>query len=386
MVVSFIRTTEDEAAVGGLASYGVDVKVIQRDSRYSPWKLVRGLVGPTPFPILNYRDRRMIGMIQRVRNANQFDIVQAEDVQMAQYCTNLTIPTVLDMHNVESVLMQRYAKQERHPLKRLYARVTWKKLQAYERWVCSRFTHCLVCSEDDRARLNESCQSLSNLTVIPNGVDVEDYEKLPKGIPRMDGKEQNRSRLVFVGRMDYHACVEGVRWFVQEVLPRVKAHKRDVLFQIVGGCPVREVLTLAQPGLVEVTGFVEDVRPYLAAATVVVVPLRVGGGTRLKILEALAMRKAVVSTAIGAEGLATVHDKELIIADDPRFFAQQIVNLIEHPDRRIRLGLAGHQLVRLHYGWSNIAERLEGVYQGALRQAACSQNLKASYPNAESCR
>jgi sugar transferase (PEP-CTERM/EpsH1 system associated) len=298
-----------------------------------------------------------------------FDIIQAENLHVAQYCLGLKAVTILDLLGIESSVMKRYADMEHHSLKRVYAEITSKKLAEYEREVCGRFTHCLVCSEEDR-RLLQEATGVDNASLIPNGVDVETFS--PDGV-----KTPQNNRIVFVGRMDYHANVDGVRWFCDEVLPMVRDHSPDVLFQIVGGHPTKEVRRLARPGQVEVTGFVEDVRPYLREATVVVVPLRVGGGTRLKILEALAMGKAIVSTTVGAEGIDLTPERHLLTADQPEEMCHQILRLLKHADLRTSLSKAGRSLVEERYSWKAIGQRLEHVYERCLQRTLPSrENLQ----------
>jgi sugar transferase (PEP-CTERM/EpsH1 system associated) len=357
-LVSFMRTTEDPSAVEALRTYCADLWVIPRDPRYSPWKLFLGLVGQTAFPLLNYRDRQMMDLLREVLQKHVFDVVQVESLAMAQYCSALPHTTILDLHNIESALIKRYALQERNLLKRGYAEVMWRKVAAYEREACRRFTHCLTCSEEDR-RLVQGQAGVERVSVIPNGVDLQAY--VPDGAPPAPF-----NRLVFVGRMDYHANVDGVHWFCREILPRIRRQKPDVVFQIVGGYPTEDVKRLAIPGQVEVTGFVEDVRPYLKEATAVVVPLRIGGGTRLKILESLAMGKAVISTTLGAEGIAAVDGREILLADRPTQFADRVIDALDNPDLRKSLHSAGRELVETQYSWASIGNRLEQVYESCL--------------------
>ena len=357
-LVSFIRTTDDRTAVEGLRNYCAEVRLIPRNPLYSPWKLVRGLVGSTAFPILSYWDSRMAATIQSMLNVRRFDLVQAESLQMAQYCTNLAIPTVLDLHNIESLVMKRYAKFERNPLKQRYANLTSAKLAAYERQICGRFSRCLTCSEDDRDRLRE-LTGVDRTAVIPNGVDLEAFQP--------DTASQSRGqKILFVGKMDYHANVDGMRWFCQEVFPLLRRNRSDLVLQIVGADPTEEVRKLAVPGQVEVTGFVEDTRPFLREATVVVVHLRVGGGTRLKLLEAFAMGKAVVSTTVGAEGIVATPDKEILLADDPRGFAEQTEKVLVNRELRAGLGIAARRFVEIRHDWETIASRLSDVYDECL--------------------
>jgi sugar transferase (PEP-CTERM/EpsH1 system associated) len=363
-VVSFVRRSDEAQTVQRLRDHGIEVHVVSRDHRYAPSKLLQGLVGRTAFPILNYRDERMTHSLRRVLQSDTFDIVQVESIHMAQYCLGLPQTTILDLHNIESLLMRRYARQETNPLKRAYAEVTWRKLASYERETCGRVSHCLTCSDEERILLQTRC-GVDRVTVIPNGVEVDaragEEPDMPPVGPRPSGE-----RIVFVGRMDYHANVEGVRWFSRHVWPRIRARRSSAVFQIVGGYPVPAISRLARAGEIEITGFVRDVRPYVKEASVVVVPLRVGGGTRLKILEALALRKPVVSTTVGAEGIEAVPDRDLVIADRAETFAAEVVSLLSQPDRRQMLGNAGHRLVQNQYNWDRIVQDLEAVYEQCL--------------------
>jgi sugar transferase (PEP-CTERM/EpsH1 system associated) len=366
-LVSFSRPGDDATAVGRLRELGINVHVIQRDARYSPVKLARGLFGRTAFPILNYYDTRMVEVLAGVTAGQSFDLVQAESLHTAQYCEALSIPVVLDLHNIESLLMKRYARRTSHPLKRFYAEVTWRKLAAYERRICRALTHCLTCSDEERVLLQTTC-GVEQVSVVPNGVDADGYRSSVDA--SLNGSSRlNNPRIVFIGRMDYHANVDAVQWFCRHVFPRVRRARPDVVLQIVGGHPTGAVRRLASPGAVEVTGFVPDVRPYLAEASAVVVPLRIGGGTRLKILEALAMGKAVISTALGAEGLEAVGGREVLIANSPEEFAHQVVAVLSDADLRARLGAAGRRLAVDKYDWKGIVRELERVYESCLAPA-----------------
>jgi polysaccharide biosynthesis protein PslH len=363
-VVSFVRRIDDALAVERLRDQGIDLHVVRRDYRYAPSKLFQGLVGRTAFPILNYRDETMTHVLQQVLRSDTFDIVQVESIHMSQYCLGLPQPTILDLHNIESLLMRRYARQESHPLKRAYAEVTWRKLAAYERETCGRFSHCLTCSDEERVLLQTRC-GVDHVTVIPNGVDIDAHAAEESDVVA-HGSGPPGERIVFVGRMDYHANVEGVRWFSRHVWPRIRARRPGAIFQIVGGHPVPAISRLARAGEIEVTGFVTNVRPYVQEASVVVVPLRVGGGTRLKILEALALSKPLVSTTVGAEGIEAVPDRDLVIADRAEEFADEVVSLLSQPERREALGDAGRRLVQSKYNWERIVKGLETIYEQCL--------------------
>ena len=419
-LVSFMRTTENPDDVHGLEPYCEQIRVVPRVHWYSPWKVLLGLVGPNALPIVAYQDRQMLDTLKSITKGRKFDIVQAESLHMAQYALGLPAPAVLDLHNIESTLMKRAADTQKEPFTRGYMGLTGRKLATYERGVCRRFAFCLTCSEEDRRELASEA-GVERIAVIPNGVDLQSYasegvlnppagaesparlrqgfggsaeagkhesQRRRKGEPEPSAPGSSRARsegalsgktwgpaameedqprqanrLVFVGRMDYRPNVDAVRWFSREVLPRIREQIPNAVFQIVGGHPTKAVERLAARNRIEVTGFVEDVRPYLKEATAVVVPLRAGGGTRLKILEALAMGKAVVSTSVGAEGIEAVPQRDLLIGDDPEAFASQVVRVIEDKNLRRSLGQAGRKLTEEKYGWDSIARDLERVYE-----------------------
>jgi sugar transferase (PEP-CTERM/EpsH1 system associated) len=358
-VLSLVGPTDDIACLDELRGQGLEVVAIPRASHYAAANLVRGAVGSVPFPILNYETPRMTDELTARLARNAYDVIQVENLHVAQYALSAKVPTVLDLFGVESAVMARYAERAGHPLRRAYAGLTARKLARYERQVCPRFTACLAVSDEDRRLLQGA--GIEKVTVIPNGVDVEAFQPDPAC--------EVAGRLVFTGRMDYHANVDGMAWFCREIWPRVRAARPNLQLQIVGGHPTPEVQQLARHPGVEVTGFVKDVRPYLAQATVAVVPLRVGGGTRLKILEMLAMGKTVVSTSIGAEGLAVSPGRELLIGDGPEGFAAQIERGFADPALRQRLATAGRRLVETEYDWEAIARRLEDVYADCLERA-----------------
>jgi len=356
-VVSFLKANDSPQAVTAIRDHGVQIDIVPRPVGYSPVKLLRGLVGRTAFSVLNLEDRRMEALVRRTVSRRRFDVIQAESVQMAQYCLGAPAATVLDLHNIESVILKRYAECTRNPLKRAYAEITSRKLACYEKQAYVRFDQCLACSEEDR-RLALDQTPEASVTVIPNGVDIDGPMLAPDGAP-------GRPRLVFVGRMDYHANVDGITWFRRSVWPRIQAHVPDLLLQIVGGHPSPEVQRLEVPEQIEVTGFVPSVAPYLRDAAVVIVPLRVGGGTRLKVLEALAMGKPIVSTSLGVEGIAVRHGENVLLADGEAEFADAVVRLVRDRAQASRVGLSGRRLVERRYDWNRIVEELEAVYAQA---------------------
>jgi glycosyltransferase involved in cell wall biosynthesis len=214
----------------------------------------------------------------------------------------------------------------------------------------------VVVSHADGRALEDLVPGLES-AVVPNGVDTTYYSPA-------DGEHETDTTLIFTGKMDFRPNVDAVLWFGQEVLPLIRKEIPGVRFNVVGRNPHPRLRHLGEESYITLTGYVDDIRPYIAQAGVYVVPLRVGGGTRLKVLEAMSMRKAVVSTSLGCEGIEVTHDQDLVIADEPRVFAKSVVELIEDRKRRRDLGLAARQLVESEHDWRQIAPLLEQVYEG----------------------
>ena len=259
-------------------------------------------------------------------------------------------PVVLFEHNVEFMIWKRLAAQERSWFKRALLEIEWRKLRRYEGRACERANLTIAVSEEDRAMLAPLAGN-SPVASVPTGVDTDYFTPNPaREVP---------NRLVFSGAMDWHPNEDAMAHFVDEILPRIRARVPDVTLTIIGRNPSARVKALAnQPG-VTVTGTVADVRTHVAEGSLYVVPLRVGGGTRLKILEALSQGKPVLSTTIGAEGLALDPGKNIEIADDPQLFADRTVALLGDAARRAELSSAGRAVVEEKFSWTFVARQFE---------------------------
>ena len=231
---------------------------------------------------------------------------------------------------------------------------SWK-LQRLERKAADQHTHHLLCSDDDAAMLGGRYPSVST-SVVPSGYDPAYFTQ---GESRPDRDDQH---IVFVGSMDYGPNIGAVTRFVNRVMPLVLARRPDLHFSIVGRNPTPEILALASPNIT-VTGGVPDVRPYLAKASLMVVPLLIGGGTRLKIVEAMGMNCPVVSSTIGAEGLGLTPDRELLLADDSEPFAEAILVLLDDPKRAAKLAQRARKFVEANLTWKHLAENLVEVWR-----------------------
>jgi glycosyltransferase involved in cell wall biosynthesis len=260
------------------------------------------------------------------------------------------VPVLLFEHNVEYLIWQRLANLETTPWKRALFEMEWRKLRACEADAVTRSALTIAVSDDDRDRLAEMSPG-SRVVSIPTGVNTNYF------VPRRDSEVP--ARLVFSGSMDWHPNEDAVCYFVDTILPRVRAEFPETTFTIIGRNPSARVRELAaQPGIF-VTGTIDDVRPAIAEGSVYVVPLRAGSGTRIKIFEALAMGKAVVSTTVGAEGLALESGRHFLAADTPHDFANAVIRLLRDPARRQALGDAGRALVDANYSWATVSRHFE---------------------------
>ena len=337
-----------------------EVVRVRRQAGYNLVNLLRGFAGPTPVSILSFTTNTVMTALEQLLREQTFDAVQVENVHLVAYAQRIreiapTIPMLCDWHNIESEIQDRYAENYSKGPRRIYARRTAHLLRRFEQKFLRLGDAHTVCSERERQVLL-SLEPTARIEVIENGVDVAYFsqaERLPGG---------PRRSLVYVGLMEYHANVDAVTYFAREIWPRVRQVRPELQFVIVGARPTAEVLALAkQPGIT-VTGTVEDLRPYYREALAAVVPLRVGGGTRLKILEALAAGVPVISTALGAEGLGVEHGEELVLADTPAAMAEAVAGLYEDSSQWHRLSENGRKQVLSRHDWRVIGDKLMRIY------------------------
>ncbi len=332
---------------------------VRRHPGYRRIDLVRGLLGPTPVSILNFTAPQIMNKIECVLRENRFDIIQFEGVHLLVYARRIrqitpNTPLICDWHNIESEIQRRYAQSSESPARRLYARRTAQLLKRAEREVLRLANAHTVCSERERQMLLQEVPE-ANITEIPNGVDTAFFAAGATG----DGLRQN---VAFVGSMDYHANIDAALFFAKAIWPGLQQRRPDLRFVIVGSRPAPEVVELAnQPGIT-VTGTVEDLRPHYRNAVMVVVPVRVASGTRLKVLEAMAAGVPVISTSLGAEGLAVTPGKDILIADTPAEIINTAAALHQDTTTWRELTANALRLVQVEYDWSVIGERLERVY------------------------
>jgi glycosyltransferase involved in cell wall biosynthesis len=285
-----------------------------------------------------------------------FDVVQIEDSCMAIYLESVSyrdeMGTLLSFNDIISKKYARMSKLESKLTRRLRQAVYSHTMRSWEPRVGEQFDCCLAVSEDERRELIGANPKLS-VEVVPNGVDTVEHQLLPD--------EANSPAVIFVGNMDYRPNVDAVTFFCRDILPRIRSSFPDLEMWIVGLNPRDEVKQLEGRG-VHVTGRVDDVQPYYQRSTVCVVPLRAGGGTRLKILESMALGRPVVSTTVGCEGLDITDGEHLFVADSPELFAEKTIRLLKEDRLRYGMSERARQLVERRYDWGAIANRLLDIY------------------------
>jgi polysaccharide biosynthesis protein PslH len=326
--------------------------------RYTLAKTVTGLLGRAPLSIVNYLSPGMEQALRDAARSREFELVHIEGLHMAGYVPLLRsltrAPIVFDWHNIESEAMARFTSHVDSPLKKLYGRITARRLAALERQLLHECFGHIVCSERERGQLL-GIDPRARIATIENGVDTR-YFEAPAASPHAP------FRLVFVGSMDYHANVDAAVYFARAVWPAVRAAVPALTLTLVGANPSPAVRALANEGGVEVTGTVPDVRPYYGEAVAAIVPLRVGGGTRLKILEAMAAGVPVISTGLGAEGLAISTGGEYCLAETAEDWVRQVTRLACDASARRSLADAARELVRKRYEWEALGATLRKTY------------------------
>lgn len=314
-------------------------------------ELAVNLFSALPYVIWKYRSREMQDRIRGLLATNRPDLVVSDFLTPAAnlFLPGLPqIPTLLFQHNVESLIWERLQRNARG-VTRFYFHQQWQRLRAFEQAACRQCTSVVGVSEADCALMRQEFHLDNVLGHVPTGVDTEYFA--PSGLPR-----KPRS-LVFLGSMDWMANIDGACWFVEWVLPLIRAEYPDVTLTIVGRKPGQRILELARQGPgIRVTGTVDDVRPLLAESEIMIVPLRIGGGTRIKIFEGMATGIPVVSTSIGAEGLPVTPEEHLLVGDSPGDFAQCVVRLFASRPLQARLGGTALRLVREQCSWERVAE------------------------------
>ena len=332
-----------------------DTTALERQLDY-----VRRFPQLAPYPVTKFTDPRVRKLVTSWFQERRFEVAICDFLASSlNFPENLTIPTALFQHNVETVLWKRKAEVEVEWLERLISKIEYRKMKRFEPEQARRFHHVIAVSDVDRDGMS-AMVSPERISVVPTGVDLKQFEYDPNlRPPGLD--------VVFTGSMDWEPNIDGVEYFGQEIWPQVLARVPAARFLIVGRRPNQRVQNLASDS-VEVTGTVPCVVDYLRRASVFVIPLRIGGGTRIKIYEGMAVGKATVSTTMGAEGLDVTHGQDIILADEPKAFADAIVQFLQNESLRRRFEAAAAATAQ-KYDWSSITRQFVKVLQLTVKQA-----------------
>ena len=329
----------------------IPYQVPKRGSRAFPFAVARSWLSPYPVDLWKWCVPQIREHVRALIESGTVDLCVADFLfAAANVPAKGRVPVVLFEHNVEYLIWQRLWALEPPGLRRTLLDIEWRKLRAREAEACCQAALTIAVSDDDRRRL-ASLAPEARIAAIPTGVDTHYFSP--------NGYHEHANRIVFSGSMDWHPNEDAVAHFADAILPRIRADVPDVSMTVVGRNPTPRLRDLAARAGIAVTGTVDDVRPWIAEGAVYVVPLRAGSGTRLKIFEALARGKAVVSTTVGAEGLALEPGRHFVPADDPDAFAGAVVQLLRDAERRRALGAAGRSLVEAYYSWAIVAQEFE---------------------------
>lgn len=330
-------------------------------------ELAGNLFSSLPYSVAKLRSGEIAQKLQEELARPDLDYLVCDFVHAAVNMPGqIRIPSILFQHNVEAVIWQRLYQQQTNPIIRTYYEKQWRRMFNFERDACRRFDAVIAVSDADAEKMRAD-YGLQQVLAIPTAVDTDYFQPRPDVV-------RAANTLVFTGSLDWTPNIDGLRWFIDSVLPIVAGTVPNVKLKVVGRNPRPDLIAgiKGRPG-VELVGRVPDVRPHVQGATASVVPLLVGGGTRMKIFESLALETPVVSTTIGAEGLPLQHDKHILIADTPEAFAQQTTKLLTEPAQSAALGLAGSQYVREKFGAAAVAREFAAICHATVERIRAAQ-------------
>lgn len=371
ILVSFVRSTDTAEAIAHLERYCAEVHTvpIMRSSARNAGFLVESLVTNQPFIITRDRSAAMrTALTKLVETSGGFDAVHGDQLWMAPYMQHVhalslhlhgTRPIrVLDQHNACYMIFQRLAEGERNPLKRHLVRLEANKLARYEAEVCADFERVVWVTREDYAAVAAVAGQdapVVNSGVIPICIDTTAQPAL--------ARNPHGRRVTFLGGLHYPPNAQGVLWFAEQIFPKVFAQAPDAILTVIGKQPPAELARLNIPAAnLDVLGYVDDPRPYLVETGAFIVPLLAGGGMRVKILDAWCWGLPIVSTTVGAEGIATTPSRDILVADRPDDFAAHVVNLLQNPQLGNSIGAGGRRSAEQKYDWRSIYRKWAGVY------------------------
>lgn len=324
--------------------------------------LAASWLSPLPVDIYKFQCAALRERAESLLATEQFDVCIADFLTAVPNTpVTTTTPVILFSHNVEYMIWQRLFENEKSRARRFLLAIETRKMRSYETFACNTTAATIAVSDKD-AQMLQKTSPRARISSVPTGVDIDFFK------PDTD-IEPLANSLVFSGSMDWQPNEDAMLFFMQSILPIIRADIPTATLSIVGRNPSELLRKVAKQCDVNISGTVPDIRPWLSRASVYIVPLRIGGGTRLKIFEALAMAMPVISTTIGAEGLELSDGIHLQRADSPEEFASQVIALLGDETRRQALGAAGRLLMETHYGWNRVAQHFEDLCREAISPA-----------------
>ena len=325
--------------------------------KYSPGfylKLLRSLFSRYPFTVINDYSKDLEATLLHLTNSERFDLLICDFLQPSLNFRRLSgVPTLLFEHNIESVIPRRHFETSRNPITKRFWWLQWRRMERYENDTCRKFTATVTVSESDKKCLAEA-SGIGKVFAIPTGVDTVYFS------PREEAVKEHS--LVFTGSMDWLPNEDAIKFFAREILGKVKRIIPTMRLTVVGRNPSQNLIKeLASYPEITITGRVEDVRPFISSHALYIIPLRIGGGTRIKAYEAMAMGKAVISTRVGVEGLPVGDRDHLYLADEPDEFATSVIRLLDDTEERKRIEKNARLLVASRFSWSNAADVFAGI-------------------------
>lgn len=356
----------DHDALARSTEYAHEVISIphQTAPKFSPkfyLELFLNLASPLPYFMQKYVSKVMTSAIETLTQRGDFDILVCDFLMPAiNLPKEIRLPTLLFQHNVEAMIWQRHFEVQQNPLKKCFLKTQWHKSVAYECSACQDFDFVAAVSDVDAKQMRDQ-YALANIAAIPTGVDTVFFQPNPT-------VQKEPFNLVFTGSMDWLPNEDAICWFIAEIYPLIKQQIPQVTLTVVGRNPFPLLIESSKndPSIL-ITGRVPDVRPYMSKASVYIVPMRIGSGTRLKIYEAMAMALPMVSTHLGAEGLPVIDGEEVFLKDSPQAFATMVVNLLSDSVLAKQVGENAAKTVREKFGWQKVVNDFLGLCEQAIK-------------------
>ncbi len=334
------------------------------------WDVFKKSFSIYPVPMLNdYSPELEQAVLDELHNG-EYDLAICDFMQSTLNFRRVEgIPKILFQHNVEATISLRHMKRAKDPLFKIFWWLQFRKMFYHEKRESAKFDAVIAVSELDKQRFEE-WYGLKNVHVIPTGVDTDFYAP--------DPNVKVKKQIVFVGAMDWLPNHDAMLYFLEDIFPLIKKEEPDVKFVIVGRNPAPKLKKLVdQYPDVEITGWVEDTRPYVQESAVFIVPIRIGGGTRMKIYEAMAMEKAIVSTRVGAEGLPLTDREHIYLEDEPEEFARAVLKLLRDEEERQKIGKQARQYVYENFRWEKVADVFADICESVVKQRSSAKVAEA---------